>query len=93
MTGANGARSDHLPDERSTAILASTERQDAPKDRLLDPDEVALRWGVTRAHVYRLAREKKLPKGVVVELGRYYRFRLRGLQAFEEAGGTGEQAG
>jgi excisionase family DNA binding protein len=89
----NGARSDHLPDERLRAILASTEDpHGASDDRLLDPDEVARRWGVTRAHVYRLAREKKLPKGVVVELGRYYRFRLRGLEAFEEAGGTGESS-
>jgi excisionase family DNA binding protein len=59
-------------------------------DKLLSPDELAERWQVKRSHVYRLTRDGHLPKGeVVVELGRYYRYRLAGVEAFEQSGGIG----
>lgn len=56
--------------------------------RLLIADEVAERWRVPRAHVYRLAREGLLP---TVRLGRYMRWRLDEVEAFERAGGRGSE--
>ncbi len=53
--------------------------------RLLTAEDLASRWQVPRSHVYRLAREDKLP---VVRLGRYRRFRLAEIEAFEAAGGV-----
>lgn len=53
--------------------------------RLLTADDLATRWQVPRSHVYRLAREGKLP---VVQLGRYRRFRPAEIEAFEVAGGV-----
>ena len=60
--------------------------------RLLSADELAARWGVPKSQVWRLAREGRFPTGVVVELGRYRRFRLAGIERFEEAGGTNKEA-
>jgi excisionase family DNA binding protein len=57
--------------------------------RLLTADELALRWQVPRGHVYRLARDGRLP---CVELGRYKRFSLDAVQDFETAGGTGAKS-
>lgn len=57
----------------------------ATADRLLTADEVAERWAVPRQHVYRLAREGRLP---TVELGRYKRWRLADIETFEAEGGT-----
>jgi excisionase family DNA binding protein len=48
--------------------------------RLLTPDELADRWSVPRAHVYRLAREGRIP---AVRLGRYVRFERDRIAAFE----------
>lgn len=53
--------------------------------RLLTAEDLAERWQVPKAHVYRLAREGRLP---CVELGRYKRFRIDAVEAFESAGGT-----
>ena len=52
---------------------------------LLTADQLAERWQVPKAHVYRLAREGRLP---TVELGRYRRFRFEAIAAFEADGGT-----
>ena len=52
---------------------------------LIDADAVALRWGITKSQVYRLAREGRIP---AVTLGRYYRFSLPALEAFEARGGV-----
>jgi excisionase family DNA binding protein len=57
--------------------------------RLLTADDLAARWQVSQAHVYRLSREGKLP---VVKLGRYYRFRLAAIEAFEMDGGVAANA-
>ncbi|WP_037411377.1 helix-turn-helix domain-containing protein [Candidatus Solirubrobacter pratensis] len=54
-------------------------------NRLLMAEEVAERWQVPASHVYRLAREERLP---VVKLGRYRRFRPADVEAFEAAGGV-----
>jgi excisionase family DNA binding protein len=55
--------------------------------RLLTADDVAARWQVPRSHVYRLAREGRIP---VVELGRYKRFAEAAVEEFETTGGTRE---
>ncbi len=73
----------------STALGARppTESRGAKRDaatsaRLLTPDELAERWSVSKAHIYRLAREHQIP---TVSIGRYYRFRLPAIEAWELA--------
>lgn len=56
---------------------------------LLTAENLAARWQVPSRHVYRLARENKLP---VVRIGRYRRFRLADVEAFEASGGMGADA-
>jgi len=53
--------------------------------RLLTAEELGERWQVPKAHVYRLAREGRLP---TVNLGRYKRWRLEAIEAFERGGGA-----
>jgi excisionase family DNA binding protein len=48
--------------------------------QLMTADQLAERWQVRPSHVYRLAREGRIP---VVSIGRYYRFRLDAIEAFE----------
>lgn len=48
--------------------------------RLLTADELAERWQVSKAQVYRLARDGRIP---TVAIGRYYRFRLASVEAWE----------
>lgn len=50
--------------------------------RLLDAEELAARWRVRKAHVYRLAREGVIP---TVHVGRYPRFRLSAIEEWESA--------
>jgi excisionase family DNA binding protein len=49
-------------------------------DRLLNAEQLAKRWQVTAAQVYRLAREGRIP---AVRVGRYYRFRLDAIEKWE----------
>lgn len=62
----------------------------APRDGLLTAAEVAERWQVPKAQVYRLTREGKLP---TVRIGRYYRYSLAALEQFEKDGGAGVEEG
>ncbi len=48
--------------------------------QLLTAEQVAARWQVPKSHVYRLARDGRIP---VVELGRYRRFSPAAIEAFE----------
>ena len=48
--------------------------------QLLTAEQLAERWQVPRSHVYRLAREGRIP---TVELGRYRRWRLDAIERFE----------
>jgi excisionase family DNA binding protein len=48
--------------------------------QLLTAEQVAERWQVPAAHVYRLARNGAVPS---VRLGRYVRFRLDAIERFE----------
>ncbi len=50
--------------------------------QLLTADQLAERWQVPTSHVYRLARENRIP---TVELGRYRRFRLDQIEAYENS--------
>src|SRR4051794_10914364 len=49
-------------------------------DRLLTAEQLAARWQVPKSHVYRLTREGRIP---TVRLGRYYRYRLAAVEAWE----------
>jgi excisionase family DNA binding protein len=57
--------------------------------QLLTAEQVAARWQVPTSHVYRLAREGRVP---VVELGRYRRFDPQAVEDFERKGGAGVKA-
>jgi excisionase family DNA binding protein len=48
--------------------------------QLLTADQLAERWQVAAAHVYRLTRDGAIP---AVRLGRYVRFRLDAIERFE----------
>jgi excisionase family DNA binding protein len=50
--------------------------------QLLTADQLAERWQVPTSHVYRLARDGRIP---TVELGRYRRFRLDAIEQFEKS--------
>jgi excisionase family DNA binding protein len=48
--------------------------------KLLTAEQLAERWQVPKSQVYRLTREGRLP---AVNVGRYYRFRLAAIEAWE----------
>ena len=52
--------------------------------QLLTAEQVGERWQVPKAHVYRLARDGRLP---CVRVGRYMRFTVATIDAWEQAGG------
>jgi excisionase family DNA binding protein len=56
--------------------------------QLLTAEQLAERWRVSLALVYRLTREGKLP---AVKLGRYYRYRVEAVEEFEVGGGVGRE--
>jgi excisionase family DNA binding protein len=68
------------PNPPGNAVVLS-----ADGERLLTAEQVADRWQVSKYHVYRLAREGKMP---TIAIGRYYRFRLTALVEWEQAGGV-----
>jgi excisionase family DNA binding protein len=55
------------------------------RDRLLTAEQTAERFQVPVAQVYRLARSGKLP---AVRIGRYRRFRVAEIEAWEAEGGS-----
>jgi excisionase family DNA binding protein len=64
--------SEHRADRRVTA-------------QLLTAEQLAERWQVPKAHVYELTRRGEIP---VVKLGKYYRYRLDAIEAFEVSADT-----
>ena len=62
----------------------TTEAPSSEAARLLTAEDVASRWQVPKAQVYRLAREEQLEP---VRIGRYYRFRVETVEEFEREGG------
>jgi excisionase family DNA binding protein len=59
---------------------ASRRSDDACAKRLLTADDLAERWQVSKAQVYRLARCGRIP---TVPIGRYYRFRPEAIETWE----------
>lgn len=53
---------------------------------LLTAEELAERWRLPRSWVYAKTRADVIPS---VRLGRYYRYRLDAIEAFERDGGNG----
>ena len=51
--------------------------------QLLTADQLAERWQVPKSQVYRLTREGALP---TVRIGRYYRYALDVIEAWEREG-------
>jgi excisionase family DNA binding protein len=66
--------------------LPPSDGQVSSASRLLTADELAARWSVGKSQVWRLARESRVP---TVHIGRYVRFRLVDLEAWERNGGSG----
>jgi excisionase family DNA binding protein len=60
-------------------------------EQLMTASQLAQRWQVAEQHVYRLTRQGAVP---AVKLGRYYRYRLDAIEAFErgEMDDNGEAA-
>ncbi len=54
-------------------------------ERLLTADQLAARWQVPKAQVYRLTRDERLP---AVRIGRYYRYAQAAVEAWELSGGV-----
>jgi excisionase family DNA binding protein len=54
-------------------------------DKLLTAEQLAARWQVPKSQVYRLARDERVKP---VKLGRYRRFSLLAVEAFEQKGGA-----
>ena len=76
--------------ERTDFLPAPTERRilNGPQpDRLLTAEELGHRWQLPSGAVYRLTRSGDIP---AVKLGRYYRYRLAAVEAFEADGGTSQ---
>ena len=55
--------------------------------QLLTAEQLAERWQVPKSHIYRLAREGRIP---TVELGRYRRWRLDEIERYELGADTVE---
>ena len=68
-----------------SALLEGPEHTNgAAPSYLLTAEDLAERWQVPASQVYRLTRCGRLP---VVRLGRYYRYLLEAVEAFERDGG------
>jgi len=59
------------------------------QQQLLTAEQVAERWQVPKGHVYHLTRTGQVP---AVKLGRYYRFRLDAIEAFELGHAAGQDS-
>lgn len=82
--GASAVREERGPQGRSAGRAVpkrSPGHGYGPKvPKLLTADDLAERWQVPRSQVYRLAREGVIP---CVPIGRYKRFALDAIEAFE----------
>jgi excisionase family DNA binding protein len=67
----------HSPRQFGSADPSASER-----GQLLTAEQLAERWQISQAAVYRLARDGAIP---FVALGRYRRFRLASIEAWEVA--------
>jgi excisionase family DNA binding protein len=53
---------------------------DVMSAQLLTAEQLAERWQVKPSQIYRLSRERELP---TVRIGRYYRYSIDAVEAFE----------
>lgn len=60
---------------------ATTPAKGLSAEQLLTANQLAERWQVPKQHVYRLSRNGEIP---LVRLGRYFRYRLDAIEAWEE---------
>jgi excisionase family DNA binding protein len=67
---------------RSSSVTVPEVPSESERGQLLTADQLAERWQISAAQVYRLARGRAIP---CVQLGRYYRFRLAAIEAWEIA--------
>ena len=78
------------PPAQTAGSLRASDHMEAPTaTRLLDAEALADRWLVSKAHVYRLAREGRVP---TVRIGRYFRFRLEAIERWEAENEAGADA-
>ena len=90
--GRSGAASRGTSGASAPGALRDAEDRasNAEVTRLMTADEVAHRWQVPKAHVYRLTRRGEIP---TVKLGRYVRYRVESIEAWELAQEGGSNAG
>lgn len=82
MSASNGSRTDWKSSEWESPSALPTSPNPDP---LLTAEQLAERWQVPVAHVYRLVRRGDLD---AVKLGRYRRFAVAAIDSFERSGGT-----
>ena len=83
LANSSSDNRDHGSDYASSPVGAAAQNTLVAADtaaRLLTADELAARWQVPKSQVYRLVRDGRLP---AVHIGRYYRFRLDAVEAWE----------
>ena len=68
--------------------MTTSATQQTEVRQLLTADQLADRWQVSKAQIYRLARDGRIP---AVPIGRYYRFRLSAIERREAAQETEAQ--
>lgn len=78
---ANQRRTSHLPGMRRRSSKAN-DGPAAMNGQLLTAEQLADRWQVPKSQVYRLTRDQRIP---AVRLGKYYRYRVDAIEAFETA--------
>lgn len=75
----------HQPEQDQGSQRARGDRQTLVAAQLMTAAELAQRWQVPKAHVYRLTRRGDLP---VVCLGAYRRYRIEDIEEWERGGGA-----
>jgi excisionase family DNA binding protein len=70
------------PSELSSVVAFGDSEHTNGRGQLLTAEQLAARWQISAAQVYRLARDGAIP---FVALGRYRRFRLASIEAWEVA--------
>jgi excisionase family DNA binding protein len=80
---ASGAPEGRTPlsEQVQGPLRAATEARRLTAGQLLTAEQLAERWQVPRAQVYRLSRTGQIP---LVRLGRYFRYRLDAIETWEE---------
>jgi excisionase family DNA binding protein len=82
-----GSRAQRVKRGSKATNLRSRQDGSAPltASQLLTADQLAKRLQIPKQHVYRLTRAGQIP---AVRLGKYYRYRIDAIEAWELEGGT-----